>query len=218
MRVPIRLTSFPAFLVATATVAIPVSAQDRPPVIDVHLHAYAEADWRAGAPNPAGGEPAPATAAEHMRRTLEAMERHNIVAAAVSGPIDVVEEWRQSAPERILAAPVFGRPGYDDYDNPLPTLDSLRTLYEAGRLRVMDFAVVYWIGGERAVPRFHQFLRDMFAEGLGKRLMFGTDQMRWPDAIGMGIEAVESADFLTDEQKRDLLHDNAARFLGLSVE
>lgn len=291
------------------------AAQERPPVIDVHLHAYTEAEWNAGTPNPAGGEPAPATAAEHMRQTLAAMDRYNIVAAVASGPLEAVQAWRRAAPDRILAAPLFGRAGYDDHDNALPSLDSLRALYVDGRLHAMgeitaqyeglspsdpqlepyfalaeeldipvgihtgvgppgtpysgkpnfrlamgnpllvedllvrhpdlrvyimhgglpfqreavallwmypqvymDYAVVNWIGGPRAVPRFHQFLRDMFAEGLGKRIMFGTDQMRWPDAIGMAIEAVESADFLTQEQKRDVLYNNAARFLGLSDE
>lgn len=47
----------------------------------------------------------------------------------------------------------------------------------------------------------------------GKRLMFGSDQMRWPQKIGEGIEAIRQAPFLTDEQKRDILFNNAARFL-----
>lgn len=80
----------------------------------------------------------------------------------------------------------------------------------------MDVAVVNWIGGPRAVPRFHAFLRDMIAEGLGKRIMFGTDQMRWPEAIEMAIESVKSADFLTAEQVADIFYHNAARFLELN--
>ena len=48
--------------------------------------------------------------------------------------------------------------------------------------------------------------------------MFGTEQMWWPDAIGMAIEAIESADFLTAEHKQDILYNNAARFLRLSAE
>lgn len=80
----------------------------------------------------------------------------------------------------------------------------------------MDVAVINWIGGERAIPRFHEFLREMIAEGFGKRIMFGTDQMRWPDAIGLAIDAVQSAEFLSEEQKRDILYNNAARFLKLT--
>jgi hypothetical protein len=81
----------------------------------------------------------------------------------------------------------------------------------------MDIAVINWIGGPASRPRFHDFLREMFASGLGKRIMFGTDQMRWPDAIGMAIDFVETADVLTQEQKRDILYNNAARFLRLDA-
>jgi hypothetical protein len=38
----------------------------------------------------------------------------------------------------------------------------------------------------------------------------------WPDAIGEAIKSVETADFLSAEQKRDILYNNAARFLRLS--
>ena len=54
--------------------------------------------------------------------------------------------------------------------------------------------------------------------GLGQRLMFGSDQMLWPEAIGMAVEGIESASFLTPEQKRDIFYNNAARFLRLGEE
>ena len=47
----------------------------------------------------------------------------------------------------------------------------------------------------------------------GKRVMFGSDEMRWPEKIGAAIEAIEQAPFLTAEQKRDVLYHNAVRFL-----
>jgi predicted TIM-barrel fold metal-dependent hydrolase len=81
----------------------------------------------------------------------------------------------------------------------------------------MDVAVIDWIGGPGSRSRFHDFLREMLAAGLGKRIMFGTDQMRWPDAIGMAIDFVDTADFLSPEQKRDIFHDNAARFLRRGI-
>ena len=40
------------------------------PIIDVHLHAYAPADWKGPSPNPVTGKAGPATAEEHMRQTL----------------------------------------------------------------------------------------------------------------------------------------------------
>jgi len=75
-----------------------------------------------------------------------------------------------------------------------------------------DLAVINWI-----IPReeFHEYLRDLIRAGLGKRIMFGSDQMVWPEAIGMAIEGIESAQFLSKEQKRDIFYNNAVRFLRL---
>ena len=58
-------------------------------------------------------------------------------------------------------------------------------------------------------------MKRLIEAGLGKRLMFGSDQMRWPEMIGKAIEAIEEADFLTEEQKRDILYNNAVRFLQM---
>ena len=49
--------------------------------------------------------------------------------------------------------------------------------------------------------------------GFADRIMFGSDQMAWPDLIGDTIEAVETAAFLSPGQKRAIYYDNAARFL-----
>jgi hypothetical protein len=46
--------------------------------------------------------------------------------------------------------------------------------------------------------------------------MFGTDQGVWPKLIERCIDAVDAAPFLTKRQKRDILYNNAARFLRLS--
>jgi predicted TIM-barrel fold metal-dependent hydrolase len=75
-----------------------------------------------------------------------------------------------------------------------------------------DLGVIDWI-----IPRdeFHHALQTLVRAGFGKRLMFGSDQMVWPEAIGMAIEGIESAAFLTDEQKRDIFYNNAARFLRI---
>jgi len=71
-----------------------------------------------------------------------------------------------------------------------------------------------------AIPRaaFHDYLRRMVEAGFGKRIMFGSDQMVWPEAVEVTIESIETADFLTKDQKRDILYNNAARFLRLTPE
>jgi len=71
-----------------------------------------------------------------------------------------------------------------------------------------------------AMPRkqFYDHLRRLVEAGFDKRIMFGSDQMVWPKTIGMSIKTVEDAPFLTAAQKRDILYNNAARFLRLTKE
>jgi predicted TIM-barrel fold metal-dependent hydrolase len=75
-----------------------------------------------------------------------------------------------------------------------------------------DLGVIDW---NRSREEFHEYLRALMNAGFGKRLMFGSDQMVWPDAIGLAIEGIESASFLTEEQKRDIFYNNAVRFFRL---
>ncbi len=67
-------------------------------------------------------------------------------------------------------------------------------------------------------PVAYGFMKGLVDNGLSKRLMFGSDQMIWPEVIGENIEMIEAADFLSEEQKRDILYNNAARFLRLTDE
>ena len=78
-----------------------------------------------------------------------------------------------------------------------------------------DIGVLAW-----ALPRpaFYNALKELIDAGFDDRLLFGTDQILWPKALGIAIEVVETVPFLTEQQKRDILYNNAARFLGLSEE
>jgi uncharacterized protein len=78
-----------------------------------------------------------------------------------------------------------------------------------------DLAAIDWL---RPREEFHEYLRALVRAGFGKRLMFGSDQMVWPEGIGMAVEGIESATFLTEEQKRDIFYNNAVRFLQLDEE
>jgi predicted TIM-barrel fold metal-dependent hydrolase len=64
-------------------------------------------------------------------------------------------------------------------------------------------------------PAFHAYLRTLVEAGHAKRLMFGSDHMFWPDAIGLAIEAVESAPFLSEADKDDIFFNNAQAFYKL---
>jgi predicted TIM-barrel fold metal-dependent hydrolase len=67
-------------------------------------------------------------------------------------------------------------------------------------------------------PFFYAQLQKLIDAGFGKRVMFGSDQMVWPGLIEPAIAVIEEAPFLSEEQKRDILYNNAARFLRLSEE
>ena len=67
-------------------------------------------------------------------------------------------------------------------------------------------------------PAFYRFLEGITEAGFGQRVMFGSDQIVWPKTIEYGIRVIEEAPFLDEAQKRDILYNNAARFLRLSDE
>lgn len=93
-----------------------------------------------------------------------------------------------------------------------PYLQETKALLHIYPQVYVDLAVINWI-----IPReeFHEYLRSMIRAGFGKRLMFGSDVFPWVEAIELGIEGIESAKFLTKEQKRDIFYNNAVRFLRL---
>lgn len=277
---------------------------ERPPVIDVHLHCYAEdARWRARVPNPVTGKPLTATSErEHLRATLDEMDRYNVVLGAVSNDYAVALRWQAAAPGRIIASyaiedpaavdlaflrrehaagrlrmigevspqyigiapndprmePIYalaeeldvpvglhigpGPPGAAYVGSPKyrmaltdpllledvlvrhprlrlyvmhagwPMLDRMIALMYAHPQVYVDIGVIDWTQPRK---EFHRYLRGMVEAGYGKRILFGSDQMVWPEAIGMAVENIESADFLTAEQKRDILYNNAVKFLKL---
>ena len=93
-----------------------------------------------------------------------------------------------------------------------PMLDQMIALLWAHPQVYVDVAVINW-----ALPRaeFHSYLRRLVDAGFGQRIMFGSDQMVWTDAIGKAIEGIESASFLSEQQKRDIFYNNAVRFFRL---
>lgn len=96
-----------------------------------------------------------------------------------------------------------------------PMLDDLLAVLWTHPHVYVDVGVICW-----ALPRaeFHRYLRRIVEAGFAKRVLFGSDQMVWPDALKLAIESIESADFLTAEQKRDIFFNNAVRFLKLPPE
>jgi predicted TIM-barrel fold metal-dependent hydrolase len=76
----------------------------------------------------------------------------------------------------------------------------------------VDVSTITWL---IPPPMLHRVLAQLIDAGLATRIMFGSDQMNWPDMIDRAIDAIESAPMLTPQQRRDIFYNNAARFLRL---
>lgn len=70
------------------------------------------------------------------------------------------------------------------------------------------------------MPRrqFYDHLQRMIDAGYEQRIMYGSDQMVWPDAITASINSINEAPFLSAAQKQLIFYGNAARFLRLTPE
>lgn len=92
--------------------------------------------------------------------------------------------------------------------------DMIATLYAHPQLHV-DLGIIAF-----AMPKkeFYFYLERLVNAGFEKRILFGSDNMVWPQSIGIAIENINNAPFLSQSQKRDILFNNAARFLRLSKE
>nr|WP_256534156.1 amidohydrolase family protein [Lewinella sp. JB7] len=96
--------------------------------------------------------------------------------------------------------------GSNFYENTLRMMDQYPQLYA-------DLGVLLWLHPmekDYAV----KFLESAKKYGLLDRVMFGSDQMIWPDSITASIRFLDSLSFLTEAEKRDILYHNAKRFLN----
>lgn len=93
-----------------------------------------------------------------------------------------------------------------------PMLDDLLTVLYAHPQVYVDIGIIVYSQPRAA---FYRYLEAIFDSGFGNRVMFGSDQMVWPGTIERAIQVVVEAPFLTTAQKRDILYNNAARFLRL---
>jgi uncharacterized protein len=96
-----------------------------------------------------------------------------------------------------------------------PLVDEMISMLGAYPQLYVDIGGIQW-----AYPPeyFYDQLRRFIEAGFGNRVMFGSDQMVWPGVIEPAIAIIEEARFLSEEQRRDIFYNNAARFLRLSEE
>ncbi len=53
-------------------------------------------------------------------------------------------------------------------------------------------------------PAFKSYLSKIVESGFGNRVMYGSDQLVWPELLEIGIQIIEKGDYLTQKQKRDI--------------
>jgi predicted TIM-barrel fold metal-dependent hydrolase len=95
-----------------------------------------------------------------------------------------------------------------------PMIDNMLTLLQANSHVYVDVAGLIWSYPIKEVNRYIERLVDA---GFEDRVMFGTDQLVWPKLMAYSISIIQNADYLTPQQKRDILYNNAARFLRLDA-
>lgn len=96
-----------------------------------------------------------------------------------------------------------------------PMIDDLLTVLYAHPQVYVDVGVIIFTQPRAA---FYRYIERIVEAGFGNRILFGSDQMVWPGVIERSINIILDAPFLNDNQKRDILYNNAARFLRLSEE
>ena len=95
-----------------------------------------------------------------------------------------------------------------------PYLDDTVALMMQYRQVYVDVSAINWL---LTREEFHRYLRRLVDARLGDRILFGTDQMIWPDTVVRAIEAVEGASFLTEDEKHAIFFENAVDFFQLDA-
>jgi predicted TIM-barrel fold metal-dependent hydrolase len=90
--------------------------------------------------------------------------------------------------------------------------EMMAMMYQYRKLHC-DVSTIIWMFHRQAAL---DHLERLIRAGLGKRIMFGSDQALWPESISMAVETIQSAEFLSPEQRADIFYGNAARFLRLT--
>ena len=95
-----------------------------------------------------------------------------------------------------------------------PMIEEMLTLLQANSHVYVDVAGLIW---SYPIKEVNQYIQRLVDAGFEDRVMFGTDQLLWPKLMAYSISIIQNADYLTPQQKRDILYNNAARFLRLDA-
>ncbi|WP_234571251.1 amidohydrolase family protein [Rhodohalobacter sp. 614A] len=93
-----------------------------------------------------------------------------------------------------------------------PMLDEMIALMGANAYVYVDIAGMIWSYPKAEI---HHYVQRLVQAGFGKRIIYGTDFMMWPRLFETSMGLIENAQYLSEEQKRDIMFNNAARFFRM---
>jgi predicted TIM-barrel fold metal-dependent hydrolase len=92
-----------------------------------------------------------------------------------------------------------------------PMIDEMIALMGANAYVYVDLAGFIW---SYPLEEIHMYLKRLVQAGFGKRILYGTDLMMWPELLETSIGVIENANYLSEDQKRDIFFNNAIRFFN----
>jgi len=101
---------------------------------------------------------------------------------------------------------VIAHMGWPFYDHALYMLWTYENVY-------LDTSAVNWIVGKEL---FNRMLQEAVDTVGSDRILFGSDQMVWPQMITPAVESIRGAPFLSDHDKKNILGENARRLLKIA--
>lgn len=93
-----------------------------------------------------------------------------------------------------------------------PMIDEMIALMGANAYVYVDVAGFIW---SYPLAEVNAYIQRLVQAGFGKRILYGTDLMIWPKLLETSIGVIQNADYLSYDQKRDILFNNAVRFFNL---
>lgn len=95
-----------------------------------------------------------------------------------------------------------------------PMIDEMTALMGANAYVYVDVAGMIW---SYPLAEVNDYIKRLVQAGFEKRIMYGTDLMIWPKLLETSISVIENANYLSFDQKRDILFNNAVRFFRLDA-
>ncbi len=93
-----------------------------------------------------------------------------------------------------------------------PMINEMIALMGANAYVYVDVAGMIW---SYPLAEVNDYIKRLVQAGFEKRIMYGTDLMIWPKLLETSIGVIENANYLSDDQKRDIFFNNAVRFFRL---